>query len=133
MPLLFVIANIWPGQIGKRKISLKVFLTEGFPRGSLVHLNPGTSQPKSRDILAILCLKPHRRRLAQSSVRDIPGSGSGISKRMVPDVQARFAQKLSVAMPADSRREKIFDFVREFAVKYFRIVPVRDSTQQNKA
>ena len=40
---------------------------------------------------------------------------------------------LSVAMPADSRREKIFDFVREFAVKYFRIVPVRDSTQQNKA
>ena len=32
-----------------------------------------------------------------------------------------------------SRREKIFDFVREFAVKYFRIVPVRDSTQQNKA
>ena len=39
----------------------------------------------------------------------------------------------SVAMPADSRREKIFDFVREFAVKYFRIVPVRDSTQQNKA
>ena len=27
--------------------------------------------------------------------------------------------------------EKIFDFVREFAVKYFRIVPVRDSTQQN--
>ena len=43
------------------------------------------------------------------------------------------AQLLSVAMPADSRREKIFDFVREFAVKYFRIVPVRDSTQQNKA
>ena len=39
----------------------------------------------------------------------------------------------SVAMPADSRREKIFDFVREFAVKYFRIVLVRDSTQQNKA
>ena len=39
---------------------------------------------------------------------------------------------LSVAMPAESRREKIFDFVREFAVKYFRIVPVRDSTQQNK-
>ena len=37
------------------------------------------------------------------------------------------------AMPADSRREKKFDFVREFAVKYFRIVPVRDSTQQNKA
>ena len=37
-------------------------------------------------------------------------------------------------MPADSRREKIFDFVREFAVKYFRIVPVRDSIQQkNKA
>ena len=34
-------------------------------------------------------------------------------------------------MPADSRREKIFNFVREFAVKYFRIVPVRDSTQQN--
>ena len=33
-----------------------------------------------------------------------------------------------MAMPADSRREKIFDFVREFAVKYFRIVPVRDST-----
>ena len=32
----------------------------------------------------------------------------------------------SVAMPADSRREKIFDFVREFAVKYFRIVPVRE-------
>ena len=29
--------------------------------------------------------------------------------------------------------KKIFDFVREFAVKYFRIVPVRDSTQQNKA
>ena len=25
--------------------------------------------------------------------------------------------KVSVAMPADSRREKIFDFVREFAVK----------------
>ena len=43
------------------------------------------------------------------------------------------AKKVSVAMPADSRREKIFDFVREFAVKYFRIVPVRDSTQQNKA
>ena len=40
---------------------------------------------------------------------------------------------VSVAMPADSRREKIFDFVREFAVKYFRIVPVRDSAQQNKA
>ena len=40
---------------------------------------------------------------------------------------------LSVAMPADSRREKLFDFVREFASKYFRIVPVRDSTQQNKA
>ena len=40
---------------------------------------------------------------------------------------------LSVAMPADSRREKIFDFVREFAVKDFRIVPVRDFTQQNKA
>ena len=40
---------------------------------------------------------------------------------------------VSVAMPADSRREKIFDFVREFAVKDFRIVPVRDSTQQNKA
>ena len=40
---------------------------------------------------------------------------------------------VSVAMPADSRREKIFDFAREFAVKYFRIVPVRDSTQQNKA
>ena len=40
---------------------------------------------------------------------------------------------ISVAMPADSHREKIFDFVREFAVKYFRIVPVRDSTQQNKA
>ena len=40
---------------------------------------------------------------------------------------------VSVAMPADSCREKIFDFVREFAVKYFRIVPVRDSTQQNKA
>ena len=38
-----------------------------------------------------------------------------------------------MAMPADSRREKIFDFVREFAVKYFRIAPVRDSTQQNKA
>ena len=37
-----------------------------------------------------------------------------------------------MAMPADSRREKIFDFAREFAVKYFRIVPVRDSTQQNK-
>ena len=37
-----------------------------------------------------------------------------------------------VAMPADSRRGKIFDFVREFAVKYFRIVPVKDSTQQNK-
>ena len=36
-------------------------------------------------------------------------------------------------MPADSRREKLFDFVREFAVKDFRIVPVRDSTQQNKA
>ena len=35
-------------------------------------------------------------------------------------------------MPADSRREKIFDFVREFAVKYFRIVPVRDSTQQTQ-
>ena len=29
---------------------------------------------------------------------------------------------LAWAMPADSRREKIFDFVREFAVKYFRIV-----------
>ena len=43
------------------------------------------------------------------------------------------AKQVSVAMPADSRREKIFDFVREFAVKYFRIVPVRDSTQQNKA
>ena len=43
------------------------------------------------------------------------------------------APVLSVAMPADSRREKIFYFVREFAVKYFRIVPVRDSTQQNKA
>ena len=44
------------------------------------------------------------------------------------------AQCFSVAMPADSRREKnIFDFVWEFAVKYFRIVPVRDSTQQNKA
>ena len=42
-------------------------------------------------------------------------------------------QIFSVAMPADSRREKIFDFVREFAVKYFRIVPVKDSTQQNKA
>ena len=40
---------------------------------------------------------------------------------------------VSVAMPADSRREKIFDFAREFAVKYFKIVPVRDSTQQNKA
>ena len=36
-------------------------------------------------------------------------------------------------MPADSRCEKILDFVREFAVKCFRIVPVRDSTQQNKA
>ena len=42
-------------------------------------------------------------------------------------------ENISVAMPADSRREKIFDFLREFAVKYFRIVPVRDSTQQNKA
>ena len=31
-----------------------------------------------------------------------------------------------MAIPADSRREKIFDFVREFAVKYFRIVTVRD-------
>ena len=40
---------------------------------------------------------------------------------------------VSVAMPADSRREKIFDFVREVAVKYFRILPVRDYTQQNKA
>ena len=40
---------------------------------------------------------------------------------------------VSVAMPADSRREKVFDFVQEFAVKDFRIVPVRDSTQQNKA
>ena len=40
---------------------------------------------------------------------------------------------VSVAMPADSRREKIFDFVPEFAVKDFRIVPVGDSTQQNKA
>ena len=38
-----------------------------------------------------------------------------------------------MAMPADSRREQIYDFVGEFAVKYFRIVPVRDSTQQNKA
>ena len=28
-------------------------------------------------------------------------------------------EKISVAMPADSRREKIFDFVREFAVKDF--------------
>ena len=45
----------------------------------------------------------------------------------------RYGRYVSVAMPADSRREKIFDFVREFAVKYFRIVPVRDSTQQNKA
>ena len=42
-------------------------------------------------------------------------------------------KKISVAMPADSRREKIYYFVREFAVKYLRIVPVRDSTQQNKA
>ena len=40
---------------------------------------------------------------------------------------------VSVAMPADSRREKIFDFVREFTVKDFRRVPVRDSTQQNEA
>ena len=31
------------------------------------------------------------------------------------------------------RREKKIEFVREFAVKYFRIVPERDSTQQNKA
>ena len=44
-----------------------------------------------------------------------------------------FSIFVSVAMPADSRREKIFDFVREFAVNYFRIVPVRDSTQQSKA
>ena len=44
-----------------------------------------------------------------------------------------FVIQVSVAMPADSRREKKIDFVREFAVKYFRIVPVRDSTQQNKA
>ena len=36
-----------------------------------------------------------------------------------------YAHNISVAMTADSRREKIFDFVREFAVKYFRIVPVK--------
>ena len=56
----------------------------------------------------------------------------------LPNLQKYFGETggamiISVAMPADSRREKIFDFVREFAVKYFRIVPVRDSTQQNKA
>ena len=59
--------------------------------------------------------------------------GSGLESkhsRQQPEESHLF---FSVAMPADSRREKIFEFVREFAVKYFRIVPVRDSTQQNKA
>ena len=52
----------------------------------------------------------------------------------IADVYFRlFLFIFSVAMPAEFRREKIFDFVREFAVKYFRIVLVRDSTQQNKA
>ena len=50
-----------------------------------------------------------------------------------PECGGQLPEFFSVAMPADSRREKIFDFVREFAVKYFRVVPVRDSTQQNKA
>ena len=54
-------------------------------------------------------------------------------ERWFVKVGLRHRACISVAMPADSRHEQIFDFVREFAVKYFRIVPVRDSTQQNKA
>ena len=58
----------------------------------------------------------------------------GVQKRFWGGVFRRiYGMFFSVAMPAESRREKIFDFVREFAVKYFRRVPVTDSTQQNKA
>ena len=60
-------------------------------------------------------------------------SSPNSSPRLPPESKKIVAAIFSVAMPADSRREKIFDFVREFAVKYSRIVPVRDSTQQNKA
>ena len=64
--------------------------------------------------------------------RNLTKMESWLSKALTVMYQKTF-HYLSVAMPAASRREKIFDFAREFAVKSFRIVPVRDSTQQNKA
>ena len=53
------------------------------------------------------------------------GLGCGVSRAEVALLAWPCLQILVV--------KKNFDFVRESAVKYFRIVPVRDSTQQNKA
>ena len=69
--------------------------------------------------------------LNQKELREIWGSQT--QHKTYSDAEISDITNISVAMPADSRREKMFDFVREFAVKNFRIVPVRDSTQQNKA
>ena len=62
-----------------------------------------------------------------------PGFG-GPDRSFWPDVRRDIRPKLPLWAEISFLSGKdIFDFVRELAVKYFRIVPVRDSTQQNKA